>query len=416
MKKLLVLFPLLLSLSVSAQHVGALKSVTAKTIDNKHYVFITGEGTLDYNTLSMDNPPRIVIDFSRVKNLVYPSTMEVKENPFVQRVRTSIYARGPDVVSRVVVDLTIPCDYSVTRVKDGVALAFSQAAPAPAPATPPKTTGPTVPVSSTSPAPKPVETLAAPQQLLAPDIVIGPEDLIEVSVFELPQFNVTARVQGDGTITMPLIGSIEVRGLKKKDVESKISSALQAKYVNNASVSVNVKEYKSRQVTVLGAVKIPGPYYLLSQRTLLQLLSETGGLLPNAGNKCFIFRPGSPKIEINLAELMNTGNLDLNVPIYPGDVVNIPVEEKIFIYVFGAVRTPGAVEMSASQPMTFLSVMARAGGPTESAGKGNISIKRKNAAGEETIIKVNMKDILKGKAEDPAILPGDVIIVPESFF
>jgi polysaccharide export outer membrane protein len=112
---------------------------------------------------------------------------------------------------------------------------------------------------------------------------------------------------------MPLVGSVTVRGLKKKDVELKIAEALQAKYVNNPNVSVNVKEYKSRQISLLGMVKSPGPYYIMSQRTLLQLLSEAGGLAAGAGNKAYVFRPGSPKIEINLYELMNNGNPELNI-------------------------------------------------------------------------------------------------------
>ena len=107
--------------------------------------------------------------------------------------------------------------------------------------------------------------------------MIGAEDLLEINVFELPQFNVTSRVSGDGTITMPLIGSVQVRGLTKKEVEKQIEAALAAKYINNPSVSVTIKEYKSRQVSILGAVNTPGAYTIISSRTLLQLLSEAGG-------------------------------------------------------------------------------------------------------------------------------------------
>src|SRR5262249_18142459 len=160
------------------------------------------------------------------------------------------------------------------------------------------------------------------------------------SVFDLPQFSTIARVGGDGTITMPLVGSVPVRGLTKKQVEQKIASALEAKYVNNANVSVNIKEYKSRQVSVLGSVKNPGPYYVISHRMLLQLIGEVGGLNRDVGPKCYIFREVFGKIEIDLHDLMVNGNQDLNVEIYPGDVVNFPPISKITIYVLGAVRAP----------------------------------------------------------------------------
>ena len=362
--------------------------------------------------MSLDNPPRIAIDCKNIKNSV-SNVIEAEENPYVARVRNSVYAKGRDTISRITVELKDKMDYTVYKTREGIVLTLSplrgknNAKTAKQP--PPQKQNP------------PAQTQAQPIYIPPPapiqqDIVIGAEDLIEVSVFELPQFNTTARVQGDGTITMPLVGSVEVRGLKKKDVEAKIAAALQAKYVNNANVSVNVKEYKSRQVSLLGEVKSPGAYYIMSQRTLLQLLSEAGGLTSAAGGKCFVFRPGSPKIDIDLRELMVNGNLAMNILIYPGDVVNVPADAKITVYVLGAVRQPGAVQMSTSMPVTLLSAIANAGGPSESAKQSDIKIKRKNISGTENVIKANLKDILKGKVEDIPLFEGDIVTVPESFF
>jgi len=421
MKKSSFFLILFLSTSLFAQQqIGSIKKITMKVEANRFNVFISGDGKLECNTLVMDNPPRIALDFPNVKNSIYPNVLEPESNPFVEHVRTSLYAKGRDTISRITVDLKAKSDYSVYKTTQGVVLSLtaankpatpvkpqtqnqSQKNPAPSATTNTTTTKP--PVFVPPPAPENVQ-----------DIVIGNEDLIEVTVFELPQFNTTARVQGDGTITMPLVGSIEVRGLKKRDVEAKIAEALAAKYVNNPNVSVNVKEYKSRQVTILGMVKAPGPYYVMSQRTLLQLLSEAGGLAAGAGNKGYVFRPGSPKIEINLFELINNGNPDYNIPIYPGDVVNIPGDQKITVYVFGAVRNPGAVQLSISMPTTLLAVIAQVGGFKDQAKQSDVKIKRKNATGAESLIKANMKDILKGKAPDIQIFEGDVITVPESFF
>ncbi len=424
MKKFVFLVTLFLSAGLFADQVGTIKKISLKPEADRFNVFISGEGKLECNTLIMDNPPRIALDFPNVKNSLFPNIIEADENTYVHRVRTSLYAKGRDTISRVTVDLKNRLDYSVYKTKDGVVLALGSATRKPDTGkTPVKTTEDPPPQTAAPQTAAPITTEPAAPVFTTPavpagvqDIVIGPEDLLEIAVFELPQFNTTARVQGDGTITMPLVGSIEVRGLKKRAVEEKISVALQAKYVNNANVSVNVKEYKSRQVSLLGEVKQPGAYYVMSQRTLLQLLSEAGGLGPGAGPKAYIFRSGAPKIEINLRDLMINGNPELNIPIYPGDVVNVPPDTKITIYVFGAVRAPGAVQLSSSMPITLMAAIAAAGGPGESAKQSDIKIKRKNSVGAENIIKVNLKDILKGKVEDVLLFEGDVVTVPESFF
>lgn len=402
--------------NLPAQTVGTIQKITLRPESNKFSMFVSAEGKLDCDSLALENPPRIAIDCKNVKNSLYPNVIQAEENPYVHRVRNSLYAKGRDTISRITVELKNKVDYTVYKTREGIVLTISplqgksstkRAATQPSTAT----TGTTTTGNN---APPPIYT--APPPPIQQDVVIGPEDLLEVSVFELPQFNTTARVQGDGTITMPLVGSVEVRGLKKKEVEAKIASALQAKYVNNANVSVNVKEYKSRQVSLLGEVKSPGAYYIMSQRTLLQLLSEAGGLAPGAGNKCYVFRPGAPKIEVDLRELMVNGNPAMNILIYPGDVVNVPPDVKITIYVMGAVRQPGAVQLSTSMPTTLLAAIAAAGGPSESAKQSDIKIKRKRSIGEENVIKANLKDILKGKVEDIPLFEGDVVTVPESFF
>ncbi len=177
-----------------------------------------------------------------------------------------------------------------------------------------------------------------------------------------------------------------------------------------------IKEYKSRQVSVLGAVKSPGPHYILSQLSLLQLLSEVGGVDPGAGRLCFIIRPGLPKIVIDLYDLMNNGNQPLNIQIYPGDTINIPADKKIVIYVFGAVKNPGVLEFPSIEPVILVSLIARAGGPTPDASESKIQIKRKDETGAEIIIKANLKDIIKGKKPDIPLFSGDVVNVPQSFF
>lgn len=381
--------------SLTFAEVGTIQSISFAADQGAMMIVIKGQGQLDCLKSYADNPPRITLDFPDVKNKA-PKKLEAKDNAFITKITTSKYSKDKKDYARVVVEMKAPWNYSVNKSDDGITLKLT-------PADAKKSAS--IPTTAKSSAPAP-----------SVDLVIGSEDLLDVSVFELPQFNVTARVSGDGTITMPLVGSVEVRGLTKKQAEKKIADALEAKYVNNANVSVAIKEYKSRQVSLLGAIKNPGAYYIISQRTLLQLLSEAGGLTADSGQKCFIFRPNSPRIEIDLNDLMVNGNPDLNVDIYPGDVINIPPQTKIVVYVLGAVRSPGAVEMTTSMPITLLAAIARAGGPADQANQSGIQIRRRDETGKENVIKANLKDIISGKAEDIQLLPGDVINVPESFF
>lgn len=396
---------LIVAILASGYSIGSavtLETVAVEPAPNSCTITIRGDAELKSSGVFVDSPPRVVLDFPDTKSKLPPS-FDPRDNEFVSRIRSGNLAKEGEKIkgTRVVVDLKTTLNFSVSPVEHGIAITLTpfkqekrpDAAPAPAP-------------------PRDVKGDGA-QNL---DIVIGAEDLLDITVFELPQFNVTTRVAGDGSITMPLIGSVPVRGLTKKEVEKKIEAALEAKYINNPSVSVAIKEYKSRQVSILGAVNSPGAYTIISPRTLLQLLSEAGGLSASAGRRCFIFRQGATRIEIDLQDLMNNGNPALNVQILPGDVINIPAESKITVYVLGAVRNPGAVEMTSSMPVTLLAAIARAGGPSEQASKSGVQIRRRDASGQEQVIKANLKDILSGKAPDVDLLPGDVINVPESFF
>lgn len=251
------------------------------------------------------------------------------------------------------------------------------------------------------------------------EYVIGPRDLLEIKVFELPEFDHTVRVSENGTITLPLIGNVEVWGLTKEKLEKKLASLLD-KYVKNAQVSVFIKEYQSSRVAIIGAVEKPGMYELVGRQTLLQMISQAGGFKENAANEIYVLREGADgntaSIAIDLEDLLLNGNQKLNIPIQPNDVINVPVDKLIIIYVFGEVRNPGALQVKRSQKITLLKAIAQAGGLTENASKRGITIKRKDVNGKEVNIKVNLNDIIKGKTKDIPLKEGDVIIVKESVF
>lgn len=257
------------------------------------------------------------------------------------------------------------------------------------------------------------------QENLAGRYKIGPKDLLEITVFELPELNQVVRVSEDGAITLPLVGRVMIEGLTIEDVEKKLAGLLEEKWLKKARVTVFIKEYQSNRVSVIGAVGKPGMYELIGKATLLQMISQAGGLTDRASSELYVWREGKngiqDKIAINLEDLIINNNQALNIPIFPNDVINIPNDPLIHIYVFGAVRNPGALEVKLSKKITLLQAIAQAGGPAEGASKSGIIIKRKDKkTGREIKLTVNLRDIIKGKKPDIELNEGDVVYVPES--
>jgi len=172
--------------------------------------------------------------------------------------------------------------------------------------------------------------------------------------------------------------------------------------------------------TYLGTVGKPGVYELLGSRTLLQVLSQAGGLQEDSGEELYLIRVapdgGYMRIAVNLDDLILSHDPALNHMIQPGDIISVPRDETISIYVDGAVRTPGRFEEKASRPVTLLQAIARAGGPTERANLKGITILRQQEDGTQLVLEINLKRIRKGKDPNPVLLDGDVVVVPETFF
>lgn len=257
------------------------------------------------------------------------------------------------------------------------------------------------------------------QERYAAEYRIGPRDLLDIRVFGLDELNQTVRVSEDGKISLPLLGEIEVENLTKSELEQKLVELLKKDYLQDPRVSVFIQEYRSKRISLLGGVRNPGPYELLGRETLLQILSQAGGLTNDAGNEIIILREfnnGAKKsLKISIDDLIFQGDERLNIPLWPNDIINIPIDKIVKIYVFGQVNNPGALQVKQSNIPTLLRAIAQAGGFSNRASKKNVVIKRKDIEGEETQIKVNVKEILKGKP-DFQLMENDVVFVPESIF
>ena len=261
--------------------------------------------------------------------------------------------------------------------------------------------------------------------------VLGPEDVINIEVFNLPELSKTVRVANDGMVTLPLIGRVQAAGLTTEGLRKELADKWGENYLQDPQVTVFVNEFKAKPVSVIGAVERPGLYPLTGQRTLIEMLSMAGGFgkkgTSSAGRTVLVTRKGGfgdlqpvegmhvrgpDQIEIDLNRLLYTRDHDLNIKIKPLDVISVSKAE--VVYVTGAVNKAGGFVLEDRPSLTVLQAIAMAQGLTYIAAKGSASIIRTNPDGSKKEVPINLSKILKGKAEDPTLLADDVLFVPES--
>lgn len=252
------------------------------------------------------------------------------------------------------------------------------------------------------------------------DYRIGRQDLLELKVFDLKELDQTVRVADDGSITLPLLGRLEVAGLTKGDLEKLIARMLEAKYVRDPQVTIFVKEYESRKVAVSGAVKKPDTYEMLGEKTLLEMISMAGGLDKDLGREIIVFRQGedgaTQRLAVDLERLVYDADPALNLPVAPGDIIYVPAVEKVRIFVNGAVKNPNLYEIPRDEPVTVLKAVTIAGGTTDRASERRVQVIRTNPDGTRRTIDVDLRKVKRGKAEDPVLQRDDLVLVPESYF
>ena len=243
----------------------------------------------------------------------------------------------------------------------------------------------------------------------AQDYIVGEGDILKITVYDHDDLTTLARVSGEGVVVFPLIGQVEVKGLTLSRITQRISALLADGYVVNPQVSIFIQEFRSKKAFIMGEVNKPGLYVLPGQTTLLSVLSEAGGLTKDSGDKAIIKRKtDSPDrneniITVDLRSLVEKGDASLDVPITDGDSIYIP-KARVF-YINGEIKKPDAYKYT--EGTTVIQAITMSGGFTDKASKGRVKIIRKVGGKEEVVEKVKM---------DEAVLPDDVIVVPESFF
>ena len=261
---------------------------------------------------------------------------------------------------------------------------------------------------------------------------IGPDDLLNISVFEAPEMNSTVRVSASGEISLQLLGAVHAAGLTPKELESVLQGLLRRTYMKDPHVGVFVQELQSHPISVVGAVKMPGVFQIRGTKTVIEVLSMAQGLADDAGDTVLIMRGAEyPKLgssnasqptsqekngeieEINLKKLLDSADSTWNVPVRPGDIVKVP--RAGIVYVVGEVQKPGGFVLQNNENISVLQALALAEGPTHSSAISRTRIIRTDpASGKRTEIPMNLGKIFSGKAPDTFLQPKDIVFVPNS--
>lgn len=240
---------------------------------------------------------------------------------------------------------------------------------------------------------------------------LGAGDLLEVSVYNVPELTCKVRVGNSGDVYLPLIDYVHVEGLTQEEAQSVIEKRLEdGGFVRSPHVTIFVDEASSQGVTVIGEVSKPGIYPDVVDHRLYEVISEAGGFTQNASRKIAILRKGeTAPIRIDLPRNL-ADDLSANVEIMPGDTITVP--RAPIIYVVGDVGRPSGLLVDNGQ-LTVLQALALAGGTNHTAKLGGARIIRKGPNGMfET--KIEIKKMLEAKAPDVTLQADDILFVPVS--
>jgi polysaccharide export outer membrane protein len=250
--------------------------------------------------------------------------------------------------------------------------------------------------------------------------IVGPNDVLAITIYDQPQLSRSYMVQADGTLTFPLLGRVKVGGLSTPAIETDLRERLSKGFLKNPQVGVVVDQYRSQQIFVMGEVRQPGSLQFTGAMTVIEALARVGSTTERAGLEAVIVRPpaGAPPpdaaaveraqqsndsdmIRIDLQSLQK-GALSQNAMLRGGDTIFVP--RAALVFVSGHVNSPG--EYTIRKGMTVRQVLALAGGVTDRGSTGRIQIIRK-IDGQDRTIGASLQDLVQ---------PGDTIVVRERFF
>lgn len=257
------------------------------------------------------------------------------------------------------------------------------------------------------------------------DYWLYPNDVVEISVYQEPDLTKSCTVSQKGTINYPLLGTIYVQDMTAKDLETKITMLLAADYLVEPYVSVVIKDHAD--YSIIGQVIRPGSYELVPGLKITEAIAQAGSFSENADptNVKLIRHDKSgdkTNIIIDVEQILESENKELDLYLLPQDMIVVgslvvedeDEEDKEYVYVLGQVRKPGKYEFT--EGMSVFALVSEAGGLTDIASPNKTKIIRPGG-GKNSTVSVSLGAILRGDtSKDIELIPGDTVMVPESFF
>ena len=277
----------------------------------------------------------------------------------------------------------------------------------------PLNSGVAAPVPQTT---SPSDVLGLPEVTMETSVtgahaILGAGDLLDVTVFGVPELTQRVRVNNGGTIHLALIGDLAVAGKTAEFARDRIAEKLVAgRFVKMPQVGLFIVEYAGQMVYVTGEVNRPGAYSLLRSHRLSDLLAAAGGVTARAGNKVTIVRNGDRKDPLQV-DMSDKDEAHSNPEVEPGDSVEVGLTG--IVYVLGNVGHPGGFLLDRRTTLSFVEAIALAEGPTPTASITNAVLIHSSQPNPQPI-QVSLKSILKSRSADIQLQAGDIVWVGDS--
>lgn len=245
---------------------------------------------------------------------------------------------------------------------------------------------------------------------VAREAKLDPGDLITLRVFEQPDYVADVRLSADGTVMLPLIGTVQLSGLTLTQAEEVVEQHLKdAGIYRSPQVTITLTEGPNQVATVMGEVHSVVP--VIGSRRLLDVLAVAGGLPPTASHVLTISRPGlAEPLVVDLGTDPLRSNL-ANIPIFPGDT--IVISRIGVVYMAGAFKAPGIIQLNQYAPLTLMEATATSGGLAFQGKYDDVRLIR-TVGDHRTVVKLDIQRILHGKDPDPILQANDIVFLPDS--
>jgi len=259
---------------------------------------------------------------------------------------------------------------------------------------------------------QPAEPAPPPASAASPGGLLGPADLLDISVYGVPELSQKARINNSGDVYLPLIDYVHLGGLTAEEAQGVIEKRLSdGGFVKSPHVVLFISESASSSVSLLGEVARPGIFNVAGERHVLDLVSAAGGFTDRASRKITITHRSDPSHSSTVKLPSDLAASDAsNVVVQPGDTMI--VQHGPVFYVVGDVGKPSAF-VSDSDNLTILKAIALAGGANKTASLGGTTILRRTPQGTQQI-KIPLKQILRAKVQDIPMQSEDILFVPSS--